>query len=134
MEVSSADRSAVQGVVEQLAAAWNRGDGAAFAAPFAEDAEQINIYGTQLIRRRRIAEMHAHVFSTMFRGSTNSLEVLDVQRISNDVLVAKISSSVSVPAGPLQGELRTIGSLVLCRSGSGWEIALFHNTRVAEMP
>ena len=129
-EIASADRAAIDAIVAELAGAWNAGDAARYAAPFARDAEQVNIFGMRLIGREEIARRHAQVFETIFRESTNILHVLDARSAGPDVLLVRVGSVVSIPHGPMQGELHTIASLVLCRTGSNWEIELFHNTRV----
>lgn len=78
------------------------------------------------------ASRHAHIFASIFRESTNAFRVLDVRSAADGVLLARISSVVDVPRGPLAGRLETIASAVLQRAGDGWEITLFHNTRVTE--
>ncbi|HET9096682.1 MAG TPA: SgcJ/EcaC family oxidoreductase [Candidatus Baltobacteraceae bacterium] len=124
------DRAALESIADRLAQAWNSGDAGGFAAPFAADAQQVNIFGTRLIGRDEIRDRHAAVFAEMFRESTNVLQILDARRLGPDVLLAQISSAVEVPHGPLRGTLRTIASLVLRRvHGADWEIVLFHNTR-----
>lgn len=120
----------VQAIVNELAQAWNAGDGTRYAAPFAEDGEQVNIFGMQLIGRAEIAQRHDHVFKTIFAGSTNTFEILRVQELAPGVLFAHISSAVLIPSGPMHGELRTIASLVLQQRSGRWEIVHFHNTRV----
>lgn len=130
-EIAPWDRSQIDAIVAELADAWNAGDAARFAAPFALDAEQVNIFGARLIGRGEIADRHAHVFETIFRGSTNVLRVLDARYAGADVLLLRLDSVVSIPQGPMQGDLHTIASLVLCRTGPKWEIRLFHNTRIA---
>lgn len=129
-ELDKDDRDALDAIVNDLARRWNAGDGERFAAPFAPDAEQVNIFGTRLIGRREIAERHIEIFNGIFRESKNDLRVTHARLAGGDIMLAGIVSIVTVPAGPLQGELRTAGSLVLRRrSGARWEILLFHNTR-----
>lgn len=128
-DLSQADRSALQSILDQLASAWNKGDAAGFAAPFASDAQQVNIFGARLIGREGIRVRHAAIFADIFRESTNVLQLLDARRLGTDVLLAQLSSVVEIPHGPLRGTLRTIASLVLRRARDGdWEIVLFHNT------
>lgn len=123
------DRLSLEAIVERLAAAWNGGDAAGFAAPFAADAQQVNIFGARLIGREEIRARHDEIFKSIFRGSTNVLHVLEARRLAPDVLLAQVSSAVDVPQGPLRGELRTVASLVLHRGrGGDWSIVLFHNT------
>jgi uncharacterized protein (TIGR02246 family) len=129
-DLNEPDRVALESIVDRLARAWNSGDAAGFAAPFAADSQQVNIFGARLIGRDAIDDRHAAIFANIFRGSTNVLRILDARMLGPDVLLAQVSSVVDVPHGPLQGELRTIASMVLRRSNeSNWEIVLFHNTR-----
>jgi uncharacterized protein (TIGR02246 family) len=132
VNLPSADRAALEALVAELAQAWNAGDAARFAAQFAWDAEQVNIFGAQLHGRHGIEVQHDRIFKTVFLGSINALHVADARLVAADVLLARVASSVDVPRGPLQGRLDTMGSLVLLRTGARWEIVLFHNTRVAE--
>lgn len=121
---------ALESILAELAQAWNAGDGVRFAAVFAPGGVQVNIFGTELRGRREIAERHDRIFSTVFRGSTNTLRVIDAQPVAADVLLARVASVVDVPQGPLAGELRTVASLVLRKADGRWEILSFHNTRV----
>lgn len=120
----------VQPVLAQLERAWNDGDGERYAWPFTADAEQVNIFGTRLSGRAEIAQRHDRIFKTIFAGSINVFELLGARELAPGVLLAQAVSTVSVPSGPLQGELRTIASLVLRRTDSQWQIVLFHNTRI----
>jgi uncharacterized protein (TIGR02246 family) len=129
-DLNDPDRAALESIVDRLACAWNNGDASGFAAPFAADAQQVNIFGTRLIGRGAIRERHAAIFAGIFSASTNVLNILDARMLGPDALLAQVSSVVEVPHGPLQGELRTIASMVLLRNGDAdWQIVLFHNTR-----
>ncbi len=129
-DLNESDRAALESIVDRLARAWNSGDAPGFAAPFAADAQQVNIFGARLVGRSAISERHAAIFAGIFSGSVNVLHVLDARRLGPDVLLAQLSSVVDVPHGPLRGELRTIASAVLrTPRDADWEIVLFHNTR-----
>ncbi|MGH7709183.1 MAG: SgcJ/EcaC family oxidoreductase [Vulcanimicrobiaceae bacterium] len=117
-------------IVAGLTEAWNAGDGERFAAVFAEDGEQVNIFGAALVGRAEIRDRHVRIFTTIFRESTNTLHVVRLRYAAADIALARVASIVEVPHGPLQGELRTLVSLVLRRVDVSWEIVLFHNTRV----
>ena len=130
--VESADRAAIVAVVSELADAWNAGDSERFAAPFADDGDQVNIFGMTLRGRAEIDARHRMVFDTIFRESVNDLAVDSVRPIASGALLARITSSVRIPHGPMQGTLQTRATLVFRKHGTcGWEIVTFHNTRVA---
>lgn len=131
-QISPQDRAALETIVAELAEAWNAGDAARFAACFSPDAEQVNIFGSRLLGREEIAARHDGVFKTIFRESANTLGILDARYAAADVLLVRLCSTVAVPHGPLAGTLQTIASLVLRKDDAGWEIVLFHNTRVAQ--
>ena len=47
------------------------------------------------------------------------------------MILVHIDAMLSVPAGPLAGEIPALASLVLVRDGDEYRIAAFHNTAVA---
>lgn len=84
-------------IVAELADAWNAGDAHRFAGVFADEGEQVNIFGTQLRGRGEIADRHDRIFKTIFRGSTNTFEIIDSVELSQNVVLARISSTVEIP-------------------------------------
>jgi uncharacterized protein (TIGR02246 family) len=70
-----ADDAAIRSIPEQMADAWNRGNGDGFAARFADDADFVAFEGTHLLGRRQIALFHQHVFDTVAKGSRITAEV-----------------------------------------------------------
>src|SRR3954471_419763 len=69
-ELTKSDRAALETIIGRLEAAWNAMDGSAFAAPFAEDADFVNIRGEHFRGRPAIAAGHAVIFRTIYVGST----------------------------------------------------------------
>ena len=61
-DLAPADRTALENIVRQLEAAWNAMDGSAFAAPFAADADFVNIRGEHFRGQASIAAGHAALF------------------------------------------------------------------------
>jgi uncharacterized protein (TIGR02246 family) len=126
----SEDVAAIESIVAKLERAWNAGDAAGFAAPFAIDGDQVNIFGTVLKGRAEIAERHDRIFKTIFLGSHNTLRLVETRRVSDNVVLARMHSRVDVPQGPLAGELQTLASLLFRKMDEGWELVTFHNTRI----
>src|SRR6266550_8374413 len=62
--------------------AWNAGDAAAFAAPFADEADFIAFEGTHLKGRREIAAFHQQIFDTVVKGTRLQDEVKFVRFLS----------------------------------------------------
>jgi uncharacterized protein (TIGR02246 family) len=122
------DRVAVENIVGRLEAAWNAMDGAAFGAPFAEDADFVNIRAEHFRGRPAIAAGHTAIFQTIYAGSTNRYTVETVRQVRPGVALAHVRAEMHAPTGPFAGRHNARFSLLLTKEASGWEIASFHNT------
>jgi uncharacterized protein (TIGR02246 family) len=118
-------------VVNKLEEAWNAADGAAFAAPFASDADFVNIRGDLHTGREEIAAGHQHIFATIYADSTVRYSVRQARELEDGVILAHISGTLNVPGGPMAGETNALASIVLVEDGGEHRIAAFHNTVVA---
>ena len=122
------DRAALERIVHRLEAAWNAMDGAAFAAPFAGDADFVNIRGEHHQGRPAIAAGHAAIFRTIYAGSSVHFTVESARLLHPEVALLHVRSVLDAPRGPLAGRHRACFSLVVIQAPAGWEIAAFHNT------
>lgn len=120
-----------QTVIEQLEAAWNAGDGAAFARAFAADADFVNIRGELHSGTEAIAAGHQGIFDTIYRGSTVRYTLIGARALDERVVLAQVSGALHVPAGPLAGDLDALASIVVVAEGDAHRVAAFHNTLVA---
>ncbi len=127
-DLAPADRADLEHVVRRLEAAWNALDGSAFAAPFAPDADFVNIRGEHMRSRPAIAAGHAAIFQTIYAGSTNRYTVEGARLLRPDVALVHVHSMLEAPHGPLAGRHAARFSLVLTKERGGWEIAALHNT------
>jgi uncharacterized protein (TIGR02246 family) len=128
--VRSDPRTIAESLIQRLQDAWNAGDGAAFGAPFAADADFVTIRG-ELHSGPAIAAGHQGIFDTIYAGSTVRYTLLDARELGDRVILAHVSGHLSVPAGPLAGEAMALASVVVVRDGDAHRIASFHNTLVA---
>lgn len=126
--LSSSDQAALTGIVAALEAAWNAGDGRAFAAPMAEDADFVTIRAEHFRGRDAIAAGHAAIFSTIYAGSRNRYTLDSARLLGPDVALLHVRSVLDAPSGPLAGRHEALFSAVLTRRPAGWQIAAFHNT------
>jgi uncharacterized protein (TIGR02246 family) len=117
--------------VRQLEAGWNVKSGAAFAKPFAEDADYVVINGTQIKGREAIAQGHQGIFDTVFKDSTLSLSVKQVRMLRADVAVVHVSAHLKSAQGAGAQEADAVITLVMTKEGGAWKIAAFQNTSVA---
>ena len=122
----------VSEIVSKLENAWNAADGAAFAQPFAEDADFVNIRADHFHTRAVIAQGHQGIFDTIYKGSVVRYQLVSVREISPKVLLAHVKATLRVPTGPMAGEMDALYSLVLVQNGNDWHIAAFQNTLVAK--
>jgi uncharacterized protein (TIGR02246 family) len=127
-ELTPADRAALENIVRRLETAWNAMDGAAFAAPFAPDADFVTIRGEHSRGRAAIAAGHAAIFRTIYAGSTNRYTIDGARLLRPEVVLVHVHSVLDAPTGPLAGRHGARFSLVLTMEGGGWEIAALHNT------
>ncbi len=120
--------TAFEGVLRRLQDAWNAGDGTAFGATMAEDADFVTVRADHLKGRNAIAASHRHIFSTFYAGSRNELSLENARMIDERVALVHARSVLQAPAGPLVGRHEARLSLVLVAASQGWEIASFHIT------
>jgi uncharacterized protein (TIGR02246 family) len=119
-----------QSIVKRLEDAWNAGDGSAYGAPFAPDADFVDIRGVWH-QGEQIAAGHQQIFDTIYAGSTVRYEVLDARPLDDNIILGHVGGRLSAPTGPLAGENEALASLVIVRDGDDHRIAAFHNTLVA---
>ncbi|MDI2126475.1 SgcJ/EcaC family oxidoreductase [Yinghuangia seranimata] len=120
-------------LLQAQADAWNRGDGAAFAATFAEDAEFVTFDGTHL---RGLPEM-ARNFQYYFDHYTHGTRLV-FTRIPVTLRFPAPRTAVMITTGciadPGQAECRpdsrSIQTFVAVRRGGCWVLVSFQNTRV----
>ena len=127
-------RQVAEDVLRRLEEAWNAADGAAFAAPFADDADFVAIRGDHHRTRDAIATGHQHIFDTFYRGTTLRYSLTHARRLTDDVILVHASQSMDAPPGPLAGAQGATATLVLVRTADGWKVAAFHNTLVQGQP
>ena len=123
-------RGIAEDIVRRLVEGWEAADGEAFAAPFSEGADFVNVRGELHQTREAIARGHQHIFDTIYRGSVVRMALLDARRMADGVILAHTRNTLDVPAGPMAGTHLATASLVLVRGAAGWRIDAYHNTLV----
>jgi len=109
----------------QQAEAWNRHDGAAWAAGFADDADFTSSLGATTHGRDAIAALHATLFRGALAESVLRNEDIDVRFLGRDVAVVLTSAALSgvgftTTFGPRNGRYRILA--VLRRDSGRWTI------------
>ncbi|MEO7967071.1 MAG: SgcJ/EcaC family oxidoreductase [Gemmatimonadaceae bacterium] len=133
--LSSRDHDSIGALVKSLESAWNAGDGDAFAAPFASDADFVNVRAEHHRGRAEIAAGHKGIFRSIYAGSVNQYTPSTLRLLSPDTALVHVRATLDVPSGPPAGKINAVFSMILMRtqSAGGWEIASFHNTMLPPM-
>ncbi len=110
------------------AAAWNRGDAAAFARVFTADATYVAWIGDLLHGRRDIEDVHAQVCSTWQAGEQVRLQTTHTRRLDADTAVVLALGGLGRAASVFD----KFQTPVLLRQDGAWQFAAFHNTAMGE--
>jgi uncharacterized protein (TIGR02246 family) len=125
------DDAAVRALYTELIAGWNEGIGARFAAAFIEDGDLIAFDGTRQHGRDEIERVQQELFDKWMKGTRLTGSVTDVQFLDSDTAVMHAVGGTIKRGKTMPARARdSIQTLVAVRSGEGWRLAAFHNTRV----
>jgi len=116
----------------RLESAWNTADSAAFVAPFADDADFVNVLGMHAKGRDAIQAGHEGIFRSIYAGSIVRYAVEAARLLRPDVALVHVQAGLDVPGGPMAGHHLARYSMVLTRDGGEWRIASFHNTFIRD--
>jgi uncharacterized protein (TIGR02246 family) len=130
----TADEAAIQAILQQLETAWNAYDSVSFAAWFAENANFIHIFGGQLDGRAAIQAAHKVIFNTIYKGSHASFALRSIRFLGPDVAVAFAQASVKFKENDEVRELETRPTLIVVKGKGKWQIVVFQNTKISEVP
>ena len=125
---AAADEAALRENVKALETGWNTKSGAAFAKPFAEDADYVIINGMYIKGRATIEAAHQRIFDTVFKDTTISLTVKQVRFLRPDVAVIHATGHREGPTKDLTQDAML--TFVMMKEKQGWTIAAFQNTAV----
>ena len=127
------EEAALRAVPRQIAEAWNRGDGSALGAVYAEDGVLVAGHGVVTRGRDHIASYHEQLFATSLRGTRLTVEVTSVRLLNQSTAVVQTEGGIlwrgqtSLAPGN-----RGIQSFVLVKENAGWRVVLFQNTRIQD--
>ena len=115
---SNAEQS-VADVVAALNAAWVAKDPAAYAAPYAQDAEVITPVATFLHGRTEIEARHIVLFAGPFAGSSNVTTIRRQQFLTGTIAMVDYEQILTTSGAGVQ---HLIGRWVLTKREGVWEI------------
>jgi len=134
--------AAIRAALADQADAWNRHDARAWVAPFAADAEFINVLGMLLEGKAEIEKRHDEIFRGIFARSRVVVKTREVRLLGADAALAETDYELRdydrLPPGitptDADGTLRTRLKYVWARTSEGWRVVAAQNTAVLALP
>ena len=123
--------SKLQSLVQRVLDAWERGDGRALAAAFAEDGDVILFDGSCLHGRPQIEAVMQHLFDTTLKGTRCLAQVKALRFVTPEVALMQTLGGVVFPEETvIPVERCSIQTFVAVRIRGTWSVASFQNTRM----
>jgi uncharacterized protein (TIGR02246 family) len=130
-EDRAADEREILALHRRMLDAWGAGDGAAFAAPFSDDALFIGFDGSVVRGREQVATTHQELFERWMKGTRLVEERAEVRFVGADVaIVHAIGGTVMRGKTEPPPERDSIQTLVAVREPGAWSFVSFQNTRI----
>jgi uncharacterized protein (TIGR02246 family) len=130
MTAETTDEAAIRAIPQRMADAWNTGDGVAFAAPFAEDADFIAFEGTHLKGREEITSFHVHAFDKLVKGSHLECKVKFVRFLNPELALMHSHADITLPGQTKPSPSRDSMELfVVAKRDGSWQAVGMMNGR-----
>ena len=127
----------IRRIVASQAAAWNAGDGAAYAEHLAPDVSFTNIFGMVMYGREAFGKRHTEILATFYKGTTKHHAIRRIRFVTADVALVDIDNEVrgvkAMPGGaivPAGGVVKTQLMEVFVRRDGRWWVEAYHNVDV----
>ena len=136
LHVDETTRSEIAAIVAAEDDAWNRGSADGFAERVLPDVVFTNVVGMFSVGKAPFVAQHQHIFSTIYKGSTNRQEVQHITLVKTDVAIVDtlsvVTGALHVPPGIqlIDGAINARLEQVMVRRPDGWWVASFHNVAV----
>ena len=125
------DEAAIHKITSRLQDGWNKGDGKAFAAPFAEDADYVVVNGMHIKGRDLIAAGHQRIFDTVYKKSRITGTIQSIRFLRDDVAVTHGEWHLKFQEGDTAREGKAMNTMVMSKEKGQWNIVAFQNTPIA---
>lgn len=132
LALSAADETAVRGLVNGFADAWNHHDMKAMHDLDTDDVEWVNVVGHHWRGKETVRRGHTAIHKGMDAHSTVKVESVSLHPIAPDVAVAVATlhflRTATDPLYTGNGDTKTRGSFTMVKRDGVWKIAQFQNT------
>ncbi|MFG1797462.1 SgcJ/EcaC family oxidoreductase [Nocardia sp. NPDC049149] len=116
-------------LLDELTAAWGRGDADAYGRIFTENATYTSYVGTHYQGRTDLTEGHRALFSGFLKGTELADSYLDIRFYGPDTAVVTSRGDTYKGERKSPSELSKTQTYTLVRTDGRWQIAAFHNTK-----
>jgi len=131
VELRRADVEDIRALYAATMDGWNRGSGAAFAEPFADEVDFVAFDGTRFRGRDELVRFHDPLFETHLKGTRLVGDVTDVRFLGSDVAVAHAYGGTILRGKQHPApERNSVQTLVAMKRDGRWQFVAFQNTRV----
>jgi uncharacterized protein (TIGR02246 family) len=129
---AKADAAAIRALVDQAVRAWGKGDGAAYAAVFDDDADYVTFGGMHLKGRGAIAKQHQQLFDTALKGTRLQLRITNLRFLTPNVaLTHAVGGILDEPGQTEVAPTRNSLQILVWRKRDGaWRCAALQVTRI----
>ena len=131
------DRNAIQRIVDDETAAWNKGDAVSYSRHFAAAVTFTNVRGEFTTGRAVFLEKHQVIFNGIFKNTTAKQDIVSLIFPNPNVAVVETLTSISGmertspgTSPDAKGRLRTRLLQVVVRQGGVWKVVAYHNVDV----
>jgi uncharacterized protein (TIGR02246 family) len=128
------DDAPIRAIVAAQAAAWNAGDGTAYAKDLAQQASFTNLFGMVMYGSPAFAERHRQILATFYKGTTKHHAIRRIRFVTPEVAIVDIDNEIrgvtAMPAGialPKNGTIKTQLMEVFVRRDDRWWVEAYHN-------
>lgn len=128
------DDAPIRAIVAAQAAAWNAGDGTAYAKDIAQEASFTNLFGMVMYGAPAFAERHRQILATFYKGTTKHHEIRRIRFVTPEVAIVDIDNEIrgvkAMPAGialPKDGIIKTQLMEVFVLRDDRWWVEAYHN-------
>lgn len=131
MKLTMAEESAIQEIVREMEATWNRHDMKAYTALLTEDVDWVNIVGMWWQGKTDVQKAHEAFHSTIFRNVSVHIDRVSMRKLTPGVAVVVCTESVdafTTPTGQKRPKSQDRLTLILKKTGERWLICHGHNT------
>ncbi len=118
------DEAAIRALNEKFAAAWNKADGAAMAATYAEDGCLIDPFGVEARGRQAVQSLLTQTVTTFLKGSTTRVTIDYIRFLTPDMAFVDatqfINGAMSPEGEPLPESQLHLVLNVVKKDGQWW--------------